>query len=257
MKKTLISLLTLMLLLYAVFGLAACGQKIDVESVSFEKKFVSLASKGSEALAYTVLPEKASNKKADVEVADNTVVKYENGTIKAVSSGTTTITVTTADGNKTDVCTVTVALPEGYSLHENAYMKLIYPTSYFKDSSAAGILFQKSATETLPNFSFTIEDKNLAYNILTASQYKAELETMYSQMGLSATVSTPVITTPKVNNQDCVKVTVESVVAGMSFYQEMYIIHTSAKTCSLTFTGNSQSQITELVAIILSEYYIK
>lgn len=64
-------------------------------------------------LAYTITPEDAANQSVVWLSSDNSVAAVdEYGVIAALSEGTADITVQTADGNKTDICTLTVGNAE-------------------------------------------------------------------------------------------------------------------------------------------------
>jgi hypothetical protein len=79
-----------------------------VESVSLNKTSLTLVASNSETLTATVLPNEAVNKNVTWSSSNATVATVTNGFVTAVSVGTATITVTTADGGKTADCIVTV-----------------------------------------------------------------------------------------------------------------------------------------------------
>lgn len=82
---------------------------IDVVSVSLNKTILTLTVGDSETLLATVLPESASNKAVTWASSKPDIVEIDSeGKLKALSPGTTTITVTTKDGEKTATCVVTV-----------------------------------------------------------------------------------------------------------------------------------------------------
>lgn len=82
---------------------------VAVESVSLNKTTLSLTVGGSETLSATVSPSGATNKDVTWSSDKPSVATVDsNGKVTAVGEGTATITVTTADGNKTAQCTVTV-----------------------------------------------------------------------------------------------------------------------------------------------------
>ena len=56
----------------------------------------------------TIAPSNATNKNVTWSTSDNSVAIVDGGVVTAVAAGTATITVKTADGNKTASCTVTV-----------------------------------------------------------------------------------------------------------------------------------------------------
>jgi len=84
------------------------GSTIAVTDVSLNKTSLSLAVGGSETLTATVAPSNATNKAVTWSTSDATKATVANGVVTAVAAGSATITVTTADGNKTATCSVTV-----------------------------------------------------------------------------------------------------------------------------------------------------
>ena len=82
---------------------------ISVTSVTLNKNTLTLLVNASEKLIATVLPADATNKTVNwSSSAPNVATVANDGTVTAVTSGQTTITVTTQDGNKTAICVVTV-----------------------------------------------------------------------------------------------------------------------------------------------------
>lgn len=82
---------------------------VAVISVSLNKHSLSLYVGGKETLNATITPADATNKAVVWSSSDPSVAEVNsNGEITAKSAGTTTITVTTEDGNKKDSCKVTV-----------------------------------------------------------------------------------------------------------------------------------------------------
>ena len=94
---------------------ATCAVTVDpaaatvaVTGVTLNKTATTLTVGATETFTATVTPSNATNKNI-TWASDNTdVATVSNGTITAVAVGTTTITVTTEDGNKTATCAVTV-----------------------------------------------------------------------------------------------------------------------------------------------------
>ncbi len=82
---------------------------VSVANVSLNKNTLSLTEGQNETLTATVTPSDATNKDVTWK-SDNTAVATvdNNGKVTAVKAGQATITVTTADGNKTATCVVTV-----------------------------------------------------------------------------------------------------------------------------------------------------
>ena len=83
--------------------------------VSLDKKSVSLVVGETETLQATVTPDNADNKSVTYSSSDTTIasVTPKAGKITAIKEGTVDITVTTEDGNKTDVSKVTVKAESG------------------------------------------------------------------------------------------------------------------------------------------------
>ena len=87
-----------------------------VTDVSLDKTELTLTDGGSETLTATITPSNATNKNVTWRSNNTTVATVDNsGTVTAVGAGTAQITATTADGNKTATCAVTVTA-KTYSL---------------------------------------------------------------------------------------------------------------------------------------------
>ena len=90
-----------------VLGMVSC--KKPVESVTLDKTSLTLIETESATLVATVLPEKAANKSVTWSSSNPLVASVmPNGFVTAISKGTTTIMVSTVDGNKTASCVVKV-----------------------------------------------------------------------------------------------------------------------------------------------------
>jgi len=96
------------------FSMAACSggddgiTTVPVTGVTLNQKSISLSVGGTATLTATVTPDNATNKAVTWSSSDPTKATVSNGVVTAVAEGTAAIKVTTADGNKTDTCTVTV-----------------------------------------------------------------------------------------------------------------------------------------------------
>ena len=82
---------------------------VSVTGVSLNKTELTLTEGDSETLTATVEPSDATNQNVTWSSDNEAVATVNNGNVTAVAPGTAAITVTTADGNKTAVCTVTVS----------------------------------------------------------------------------------------------------------------------------------------------------
>jgi len=101
------------------FSLAACGgddggaTTVSVTGVTLNESNLSLSVGGSETLTATVAPTNATNKVVAWSSSNSNVATVSDGSVIAIAKGTATITVTTADGNKTAHCAVTVTQSGG------------------------------------------------------------------------------------------------------------------------------------------------
>ncbi|MBQ9986683.1 MAG: InlB B-repeat-containing protein [Oscillospiraceae bacterium] len=90
--------------LYAVWEI----NNISVTGVTLNKTSATLTVGDTETLTATVAPGNATNKTVTWTSSNTSVATVSNGVVTAKAAGTTTITVKTADGNKTATCAVTV-----------------------------------------------------------------------------------------------------------------------------------------------------
>ncbi len=82
-----------------------------VTGVSLNKTSATLNVGDTLTLTATVSPTNATNKSVTWTTSNSSVARVSNGVVTAVTAGTATITVTTADGNYTAKCTITVNKP--------------------------------------------------------------------------------------------------------------------------------------------------
>jgi len=81
---------------------------VAVTGVTLNKSSTSLFVGSTETLTATVTPADAANKNVSWSSGNNSIATVSNGVVTAVAAGTTVITATTVDGNKTASCIVTV-----------------------------------------------------------------------------------------------------------------------------------------------------
>ncbi|WP_195268306.1 Ig-like domain-containing protein [Eubacterium sp. 1001713B170207_170306_E7] len=82
---------------------------ISVESVELDKTDAALKIGETTMLTATITPENATNKNVSWTSSDEKVATVKGGVVTALAEGRAAITVTTEDGEKTDVCNVTVS----------------------------------------------------------------------------------------------------------------------------------------------------
>ena len=86
---------------------------VPVESVSLTPSTLALEAGKSGTLTAAITPNNATNQAVTWTSSNTAVATVKNGVVTAVGAGEAIITVTTADGGKTDACKVTVtAVPE-------------------------------------------------------------------------------------------------------------------------------------------------
>ncbi|MBB6460251.1 Ig-like domain-containing protein [Flammeovirga kamogawensis] len=82
---------------------------VAVTGVTINSSSITLNEGDTQSLSATVLPSNATNKAVTWSVVNNTIASVNNnGLVTALSEGTTSVRVTTADGAKQAVCTITV-----------------------------------------------------------------------------------------------------------------------------------------------------
>ena len=81
---------------------------IPVTGVELSESSLTLGVGSTETLTATVSPNNATNKAVTWSSNNESVATVADGVVSAIGEGTATITVTTADGGKTDTCIVTV-----------------------------------------------------------------------------------------------------------------------------------------------------
>ena len=81
---------------------------VNVTSVSLSKNSTSIEVGQDETLTATVSPNNATNQNVSWETSDSSVATVSGGVVHGIAAGSATITVRTADQNKTATCSVTV-----------------------------------------------------------------------------------------------------------------------------------------------------
>ena len=122
---------------------------VAVESVSVSETSLTLPEGISSALTAVITPSNASNRSVTWTSSDERVATVsEDGVVTAVTAGNATITVTTADGNKTAVVTVTVTKREAGSIRVESVElnKSALELEVNEDASLAAAVTPASAT---------------------------------------------------------------------------------------------------------------
>ena len=95
---------------YASCVVTVTEEKKEVTGVTLNKSSLNLGVGGSEVLSATVLPADATNKQVTwLSSTPSVATVSQSGVVTGVKEGTTQISVITAEGSKTAICSVTVS----------------------------------------------------------------------------------------------------------------------------------------------------
>jgi uncharacterized protein YjdB len=147
---------------------------ISVESVSLEQTSLIFTVGGIETLIATINPDNATNKNVTWSSSIPTVATVtDNGTVTALSTGTTTITVTTEDGEFTATCIVTVITSGTWSV---GYPNVSDVTAMLDEDGT----FTISGTGTMQNYSL---DNPAPWSVLRNSIKHVVIENGVTNVG--------------------------------------------------------------------------
>ena len=113
MKKILLPIFALAAMVFAACGDDGNGGSgalatIEVTGISLDKNYLALEVGESVTVKATIEPSNATNKGVEWSVADASVATVNNGTVKGVKAGETTVTAKSVDGNFTATIAVKV-----------------------------------------------------------------------------------------------------------------------------------------------------
>lgn len=229
---------------------------IHVESVSFEKKQLSLYVGQTHTLKVDVLPENAFNKEVTFESSDITTASVDNeGLLTAIKPGSVNISVTTVDSNKTDICEVTI--------NENVYEFYIASKTGFITSDSVELNLdetKKSQTQLYVAkngeelFEEEIEyvisgDDGVISSIKESSTVDHLMEVNFAKVGnATVTYSWP-------NHKDLGTLVVSYTVTENFLNQEIYRGNNIESDGKISFSG--QDQHTAVVKKSATEYALE
>lgn len=101
----------LLVSIFAFSALTACHDETKENvSITMSQKEITLSVGESQKLTVSVTPEDAEDKTIEWKSSDNKIATVENGLVKAVAEGETTVTATT--NGKSDSCKIIVKAQE-------------------------------------------------------------------------------------------------------------------------------------------------
>lgn len=242
MKKFILSLTMIILTFVACAAFSACGDGdgeagVAAESITFSETTIKFDSGATKELTYTVQPEDATVK---IEISDSTVVKYENGTLTALTAGTATVKAySSVDKSVYSECNVTVNMPSGYVLYTDANCKFAYPSSWTKNTVAGTTVAYASGAA---NVNLTTENKSNAYFSASASMFQSTIETTYKLLNYTVKFNSCTVDKNNYAGYTRVHVVYDYTLNGTRIYQEQMILNSGNKTCVLTVTGATATQ---------------
>ena len=135
---------------------------VPVTGVSLNKTSLSLAKGSTETLIATITPSDATNQSVTWTSSNTSVATVDsNGKVTAEAGGSATITVKTADGNKTATCAVTVTVPvTGVNLNKTSLSLRMGSTQTLTATITPSDATNKSVTWTSSNTSVATVDSN-------------------------------------------------------------------------------------------------
>lgn len=145
---------------------------VNVTGVSLDQNTASIEIGETLTLTETVSPSNATNKSVSWSSNNTSVATVSGGVVTAVSAGTATITVTTADGNKTDTCLVTVTTPVYKQYRQATTMEV--GKSYLIANGNSGTVYllsnEANGSRTLKGVSATVSNGVLSVTGATESK---------------------------------------------------------------------------------------
>ena len=162
---------------------------VNVESVSLDRKIISMKVGENEILTATINPNDATNRNLIWNSSNESVLTIDqSGRITAVSSGSSDITVASTDGNKTDICKVTVEnveTPLTINSIADIYQTINQNDSYSPPTTVEALMSDNSKkqvgiTWNIPNLSSLSSTSIINENDLTNDFNKESLESLKS-----------------------------------------------------------------------------
>ncbi|MDE7453257.1 MAG: hypothetical protein K2N22_02495 [Clostridia bacterium] len=261
MKKWLLALIAAVVAVAVCVGLSACAGGNDggvvAKEITLSETSVTLELDGEKSLTYTVEPAEAEVK---IEVSDETVVRYENDKLTAVTVGTATVKVYAEKNSSVYAeCAVTVNAPEGFNSVSGASYKFICPESWTKKTMTGVVAYYFNST-TGSNLNLINSAKIDATWTITEEAYTSTLTSSYQQMGYTVNSMQTKITDDTHLGKKRRVITVDSQVkylgVTMNMHQQQALMQSANYTYTLTLTYVNDYD-TEEPDLIISQFVVK
>lgn len=134
---------------------SATTENISVSSVALSDTTLTMSTASPVSLTATISPSNATNQNVSWSSSDTSVATVSSGEITGLKAGTTTITVTTEDGNKTATCEVSVTSGSiavtGVTLNQSALSMYVDDTANLTASISPSGASNKNVTWSTTN----------------------------------------------------------------------------------------------------------
>lgn len=245
MKKFITGLAACAVALILCSTIVACGDDSSENSVAFVEESVTLDNRQTQELNYSVCPEGSEVK---FEISDETVVKYENNTLTALTTGKATVKIILgSDESVYDECEVTVNAPTGFTAYVDGDYKMVYPSDWSKISQSGMLMF---ISQTGDNINVVSESKTDVYYNMTADDLVDSLNSSFSQLGYTAEFNSAIRAEERLFGYTRIIFSLDYTLSGVATFQDMIIFDSGDKTyvCTLTFTEEYDGQLASVIA---------
>ena len=162
---------------------------VSVTGVTLDRNSASIEAGSTLQLTATVSPSNATNKTVSWSSSNTSVATVSNGLVTAVSAGSATITVTTADGGYTATCAVTVtpAVTYEYVLANSMEVGKTYLIANGNSGSVYLLTNESGGSRLLKGASATVSGNKIS--VTGSVKAKAEFECVRYTSGNDNTIT--------------------------------------------------------------------
>lgn len=157
---------------------AATGP-VDVTGVTLNQNTKTIEIDDTFQLTATVIPGNATNKNVTWSSGNTSIATVVNGLVTGISAGTTTITVTTQDGNYTATCAVTVLPDVQYKLATSLEGGKTYVIVNTNNGSGYALSNESGGSRILKGVPVTVSNGKLSVkeSVVSSIEFTYTLET--------------------------------------------------------------------------------